>query len=81
MQPAIRLQTGQHTPVVKSIIGDRMQFDQLKHREFQVPSSRCLLHLLTTGFGTELTKPELALCPQLAEADISPLGRNSGFTE
>ena len=34
MQPAIRLQTGQHTPVVKSIIGDRMQFDQLKHREF-----------------------------------------------
>jgi hypothetical protein len=34
VQPAIRLQTGQHTPVVKSIIGDRMQFDQLKRREF-----------------------------------------------
>lgn len=34
MQPAIRLQNGQHTPVAKSIIGDRMQFDQLKRREF-----------------------------------------------
>jgi hypothetical protein len=28
------------------------------------------LHLLTTGYGTELTKPHPAQCPLLAEADI-----------
>ena len=39
VQPATRLQNGQHTPVVKSVIldraqsgGDRMQFHQLKRR-------------------------------------------------
>src|SRR6516165_7062768 len=32
-----------------------------------------------SGLGTGLTKPELALCPQLARADISPLNGNSGY--
>jgi hypothetical protein len=38
VQPALRLQKGQHTPIVKSIIvrpypGDRKQFDQFGARE------------------------------------------------
>jgi len=38
-----------------------------------------LLHLLTTAFGTVLTKPDLALCPQLARADIRPKRAASRF--
>jgi hypothetical protein len=30
-----------------------------------------MLHLLMSGPGMVLTKPDLALCPQLARADIS----------
>ena len=37
-----------------------------------------LLHLLRSGIGTVLTKPDLALCPQLARADIRPVDGNSG---
>ena len=33
-----------------------------------------LLHLLRSPIGTVLTKPDLALCPQLARADISRKG-------
>jgi hypothetical protein len=38
-----------------------------------------LLHLLRSGIGTVLTKWDLALCPQLARADVSPPDGNSGY--